>query len=434
MCRKSICGTVPCRTGSKEDALSDIVVGLDIGTSSERTVIGEFSEYGTLQITGVGTSPSTGLRKGVVVNIEATLRAISSAVESAEMMSGREVESCVTAVGGSQIEGLNSRGVVAVTSRGKDSREISREDIDRVIEAARAVVIPMDRQVLHVIPQSYIVDDQKGVRDPRDMIGVRLEAEVHIVTCSVTSSQNVVKCVNRAGYRVDSLVLKTLAATRAVMTEEERELGSVLIDLGAGTTDILVLMDGAPLCTTSVPLGGIQVTNDISIVKGISMETSERIKVNAGCCWAPLIENYEEVIIPGVGGRPPEAIPRTEICRIVQPRMEEIFQLAKDRITHLTNIRPLSGNVVLTGGGALLPGVVELASDIFDTPAVRIGIPGNLGGLIEEYRSPEFSTAVGLVLCGAENRVIGGDVPAPKESRGKAPGFGKFVDWLKEFF
>lgn len=415
--------------------MSDMVVGLDIGTSKIRVVIGEFSDNGVLQITGVGTSTSTGLRKGVVVNIEATLRAIASAIEAAEMMSGREVDSCVAGVGGSHVEGLNSRGVVAVTGRGKDSREIGEEDINRVIEAARAVVIPMDRQILHVIPQSYVVDDQKGVRDPRDMIGVRLEAEVHIITASVTSSQNVVKCVNRAGFKVEHLMLKGLAAAKAVTTEEERELGSILIDLGGGTTDILVFSEGTPVCTASIPVGGMQVTNDISIVKGVSLETAERIKLNAGACWLPLIEEHEEVIVPGLGGRPPEAIPRTAICDIIQPRMEEIFLLAKDKITHLSKTRQLAGNIVITGGAALMPGIVELASEIFETSAVRIGIPGNWGGLIDEYRSPEFATAVGLVLTGSESHIIKSDVHVRNENvRKPSQSFGKFVDWVKEFF
>ncbi|HPS45088.1 MAG TPA: cell division protein FtsA, partial [Treponemataceae bacterium] len=229
--------------------MSEVVVGLDIGTSRIRALIGEISDTGVFQITGVGTSPSTGLRKGVVVNIENTVRAIAQAVEAAEMMSGIEVTRCMIGIGGTHIDGLNSRGVVAVTGKGRDNREIGQEDINRVIDAAKAVVIPMDRQVLHVIPQSYIVDEQKGVRDPRNMIGVRLEAEVHIITGSVTSVQNMVKCVNRASLSVDEYMMHSLAAVKSVMTQDERELGSILIDLGGGTTDVLVMADGAPLLT-----------------------------------------------------------------------------------------------------------------------------------------------------------------------------------------
>jgi cell division protein FtsA len=373
------------------------------------------------------------LRKGVVVNIENTVRAVSQAIEAAEMMSGIEVTHCLIGIGGTHLDGLNSRGVVAVTGKGRENREIGQEDINRVIDAAKAVVIPMDRQVIHVIPQSYIVDEQRGVKDPRNMIGVRLEAEVHIITGSVTSVQNMVKCVNRVPLTVDEYMFHALAAVKSVMTEEERELGSVLIDLGGGTTDVLVMADGAPLLTAVLPVGGIQVTNDISIVKGISAETAERIKMDTGCCWMPLIEDNEEVILPGVGGRPPVVIPRTEICEIVQPRMAEIFTMIRDKIAPVTRSRQLSGNVVITGGGALLPGVVELASDIFNTQAVRIGIPGNFGGLTSEYRSPDYATVLGLVLSAFEKRNTGEAEPLSREMPNK-PVIGRIKAWLKEFF
>ena len=413
--------------------MSEVVVGLDIGTSRIRAVIGEISDAGVFQITGVGTSPSTGLRKGVVVNIENTVRAISQAIEAAELMSGIEVNRCMIGIGGTHIDGLNSRGVVAVTGKGRDNREIGQEDINRVIDAAKAVVIPMDRQVIHVIPQSYIVDEQRGVKDPRNMIGVRLEAEVHIITGSVTSVQNLVKCVNRASLSVDEYMFHALAAVKSVMSEEERELGSILIDLGGGTTDVLVIADGAPLLTAVLPVGGIQVTNDISIVKGISVETAERIKLDAGCCWLPLIEENEEVILPGVGGRPPVVIPRSEICEIVQPRMAEIFGMVREKIAPVLKSRQLSGNVIITGGGALLPGVVELASEIFQTQAVRIGLPGNFGGLTSEYRSPDYATVLGLVLDAQERRRVEPSEPAQHEKKNK-PGFDRIKLWFKEFF
>lgn len=413
--------------------MSEVVVGLDIGTSRIRAVIGEISDAGVFQITGVGTSPSTGLRKGVVVNIENTVRAISQAIEAAELMSGIEVNRCMIGIGGTHIDGLNSRGVVAVTGKGRDNREIGQEDINRVIDAAKAVVIPMDRQVIHVIPQSYIVDEQRGVKDPRNMIGVRLEAEVHIITGSVTSVQNLVKCVNRASLSVDEYMFHALAAVKSVMSEEERELGSILIDLGGGTTDVLVIADGAPLLTAVLPVGGIQVTNDISIVKGISAETAERIKLDAGCCWLPLIEENEEVILPGVGGRPPVVIPRSEICEIVQPRMAEIFGMVREKIAPVLKSRQLSGNVIITGGGALLPGVVELASEIFQTQAVRIGLPGNFGGLTSEYRSPDYATVLGLVLDSQERRRVEPSEPAQHEKKNK-PGFDRIKLWFKEFF
>lgn len=413
--------------------MSEVVVGLDIGTSRIRAVIGEISDTDVFQITGVGTSPSTGLRKGVVVNIENTVRAVSQAIEAAELMSGIEVARCMIGIGGTHIDGLNSRGVVAVTGKGRDNREIGQEDINRVIDAAKAVVIPMDRQVIHVIPQSYIVDEQRGIKDPRNMIGVRLEAEVHIITGSVTSVQNLVKCVNRANLSVDEYMFHSLAAVKSVMTEEERELGSILIDLGGGTTDVLVIADGAPLLTAVLPVGGIQVTNDISIVKGISVETAERIKLDAGCCWLPLIEENEEVILPGVGGRPPVVIPRSEICEIVQPRMAEIFAMVREKIAPVTKSRQLSGNVILTGGGALIPGIVELASEVFQTQAVRIGIPGNFGGLTGEYRSPDYATVLGLVLDAWERRDVATDEPEQHERKNK-PGLDRIKLWFKEFF
>ena len=348
-------------------------------------VIGERNEQGILEITGVGLCPSTGLRKGVVVNIEATLRAVATAIEAAEMMSGREVSDCWTGIGGSHIDGFNSRGVVAITGKKREPREIGPEDIARVIEAARAVVIPMDRQILEVIPQTYIVDDQKGIRDPLDMIGVRLESEVHIITCSVTSAQNLIKCVNRAGFKVTDLILQSLAAGRSILTPEEKDLGVVLIDLGGGTTDVLVYTDGAPYSTSTIPAGGTQVTNDISIIKNISFETAEKIKLDAGCCWEPLLEDDEEILVPGVGGRPPLPIPRSQLLTIIRPRMEEIFKIVKEKLDKLNLSRPLGGGVALTGGGAQLSGVVELANSILKLPA-RVGSPvpaPGLGGLVE---------------------------------------------------
>jgi cell division protein FtsA len=387
-----------------------LVVGLDIGTTKVCAVIGERNEQGIPEITGVGVSPSTGLRKGVVVNIEATLKASAAAIESAEMMSGREVHECWTGIGGSHIDGINSRGVVAITGKKRESgkkrntREIGPDDIARVIEAARAVVIPMDRRILEVIPQTYTVDDQKGIRDPLDMIGVRLEAEVHIITCSVTSAQNLIKCVNRAGFRVNDLVLHSLAAGRSVLTGEEKDLGVALVDLGGGTTDLLVYNEGAPYSTSTIPAGGVQVTSDISIIKNISFDTAEKIKIEAGCCWEAMLEGDEDIIVPGVGGRSPMSIPRSQIFTIIRPRMEEIFRMVKEKLDKLRFSRPLGGGVVLTGGGAQLQGVVDLASSMLELPA-RIGNPirgASLGGLVEEYCNPAYATAIGLMLEGGD--------------------------------
>jgi len=412
------------------------VAGLDIGTTKVCAVIGEVDENGALEITGVGTCPSTGLRKGVVVNIEATLRSVSQAIEAAEMMSGREIHETWIGIGGSHIDGINSRGVVAVTGKNRETREIGSDDIRRVLEAAQAVLIPMDRKLLEVIPQNYIVDDQKGILDPLNMIGVRLEAEVHIITCSTTGAQNLIKCVNRAGFRVKDLILQTLAAGRSVLTSDEKELGVALVDLGGGTTNVLVYSGGAPYSISTIPAGGAQVTSDISIIKNISFETAEKIKLDAGCCWEPFLEEDDEIIVPGVGGRPPQAIPKSRILAIIRPRMEETFKLVKEKLDKLSFSRPLGGGVVLTGGGAQLLGATELASQVFNLP-VRVGIPLPVGGLVEDYRSPAFATAVGLVLEGYERELKagarpGGDVRAGGKET--TPLWLKLKKWFEQEF
>ena len=417
---------------------NQVIAALDIGSTCVRVIICERDENGILEIIGVGSRPSTGLRKGVVVNIEATLRAITAAIEDAEMMSGLEVHDCWTGIGGNHINGLNSRGVVGVAGKKRDTREISQEDIERVIEAAKAVVIPTDRQILEVIPQNYKVDDQKGIRNPLDMIGVRLECEVHIITCTVTGAQNLVKCVNRAGFRVNELILQTLAAGRAVLTQEEMELGVMLVDLGGGTTDVLVYVEGTPYSTYTIPAGGTQVTNDISIIKNVSIDNAEKIKIDAGCCWDALLDDDEEVIVPGVGGRPPISIPRSQILTIIKPRMEEIFKMIRQHLDTLNPVRPLGGGVVLTGGGAQLAGVVELANQILKLPA-RLGSPipvRELGGLVEEYRTPAFATAIGLVLEGEKRSGAGTEHGSEirKGEKKSAALIEKLKAWLKEEF
>jgi cell division protein FtsA len=402
------------------------IAALDIGTTAVTAAIAEFNEKDELEITGLGMAPSSGLRRGVVINIEATLRSVAQAVEAAEQMAGREIDGVVTGIAGGHIEGINSRGVVAVTGRG---REITNEDVARVIDAAKAVVIPMDREVIHVIPQEFIVDEQGGVRNPIDMIGVRLEAEVHIITGSVTTAQNLVKCINRAGFRVDDIVLESLAAARSVLTEDEKELGVLLVDLGGGTTDMLLFREGAPYYTNVLPVGGAQVTGDLSIMLKTPTESAETIKREAGCCYQPLVEPGEPVIIPGVGGRPPASIDREEICRIIQPRVAETMEMVRDRVESKNYLRYLGAGVVLTGGGALLPGAVELAQDIFGTSA-RIGHPGNLGGIGSVYQSPEFSTVIGLALHAASRSSTEPSV-AERGQRGFLSGVGR---WLRNFF
>jgi len=411
-----------------------LVAGLDIGTTKVCAVIGELNENGTLEITGVGTCPSTGLRKGVVVNIEATLRSVSQAIEAAEMMSGREIHEAWTGIGGSHIDGINSRGVVAVTGKNRETREIGSDDIKRVMEAAQAVLIPMDRKLLEVIPQNFIVDDQKNIQDPLNMIGVRLEAEVHIITCSTTGAQNLIKCVNRAGFRVKDLILQTLAAGRAVLTPEEKELGVAVVDLGGGTTNVLIYSNGTPYSIYTIPAGGTQVTSDISIIRNLSFETAEKIKLDAGCCWEPFLEDDDEIIVPGVAGRAPQAIPKSQILAVIRPRMEETFKLVKEKLDKLSFSRPLGAGLVLTGGGAQLLGAAELATHVFNLP-VRVGIPLPVGGLVEDYRSPAFATAVGLVLEGYDRERKDGARPSGDQIGKGTKVWDKLKDWFeKEFF
>jgi cell division protein FtsA len=382
-------------------ARDDLIVGLDIGTSKVCAIVAQIGHEGRLEIIGVGTTPSRGLRRGVVINIDATVRSLLNAVEAAEMMSGREVTGAFAGIAGGHIEGINSRGVVAVT--GKD-REITREDVERVIDAAKAIVIPMDREVVHVIPQEFTVDQQDGVRDPVGMMGVRLEAEVHIITGAVSSAQNIIRCINRAGFKADDIVLEPLAAAAAVLSKDEQELGVLLVDIGGGTTDILVYLDGAPYQTGVLALGGDQVTSDISIMLKTPLEVAERLKHEAGSCHPDDLDDREiEASIPGVGGRPARPIKRSRLTEIIRPRMTEVFGMVKDQLDRSGHLKLLSGGAVLTGGGALLPGAAELATEVLGLPA-RIGYPTPLGGLVEEYRSPQFATGVGLVMYGHGKR------------------------------
>ncbi len=380
------------------------IVGLDIGTNEIRVAIGEIDpDTGNLQIAGTASKKSAGLRNGVIVNIEDAKNAIKEAIDAAEQNAGTTVESVITAIGGSQIESQNSRGTVPVSSANKSIKEISRSDVERVIECATAIKVPDDREKLHVIPQNYIVDGVGGIQDPIHRMGTRLEAEVHIVTASKTIIQNIRTCISRADYILDGVMLKTLAQTQSVCHQDEMELGSIIIDLGAGTTDVLLLLHGAPIGTFSIPVGGNLVTNDISVVAGISINEAEKIKVNNGCCWIENItsENDIDVLIPGVGGRPPTAMKKSYLTQIIQARMEQIFTLVRASLVKNTNnsIKELSGNIILTGGGAMMNGVVELAQKVFHTTAVRLGVPENLGGIEENYRRPDYATVIGLVLA-----------------------------------
>ena len=411
-------------------ASEDLIVGLDIGTTKVCVIIGQIGEQGTVEITGVGITPSRGLRRGVVINIDATVKAIASAMEEAEMMSGREVQNVYAGIAGGHIEGVNSRGVVAVTGK---KREIDKDDIDRVIDAARAIVIPMDREVLHVIPQEYIVDGQSGIRSPQGMIGVRLEAEVHIVTGAVSSAQNIIRCVNRAGFKVNDIVLEPIAAARSVLTNDEKELGVLLVDLGGGTTDVLVYHEGVPYHTEVLALGGDHVTSDLSIMLRTPSEAAEQIKREAACCFQPALDEPDaETSIPGVGGRPPHIVTRRELAEIIQPRMSEMLSSVKNQIEAAGYLTRLSGGVVLTGGGALMPGTAELASEVFGLPA-RIGYPARLGGLVPEYHSPIFATGVGLVQYGASRQGVE-QLNMNTSEAGFTSVWARMRKWFGEFF
>lgn len=389
--------------------MSDIIASLDIGTGNIRVIIAEISETGNLQIIGFGSAPSTGLKKGIVVNIENTVQGINCALEAAEMMSGMEISLCHSGIGGSHIEGINSKGVYPISDKGGGSREIDYDDITSVINSAKAVVIPLDRKIIRVIPQTYTVDQQTDIKDPYNMIGVRLEAEAHIITGSVTAIQNIVRCIERANIGVSKMMYNGLAAVKAVMTKEEQELGSLLIDIGAGVTDVVVMHGGAPLFTSVIPAGGDLVTKDLAVIKKISFESAEEIKISDGCCWHELLEGGEEIILPGMGGRSPIIISRTDMCDILQMRMAEIFYIIKNKIESLIKNKPLNGNIILCGGGAMLSGCVELASYIFETASVRVGFPGVIGGISGEYRRPDFASSIGLILEASENIEMNGN-------------------------
>jgi cell division protein FtsA len=371
----------------------NIVVGLDIGTTKICAVVSEVrEETATVDIIGIGTSHSRGLKKGIVVNIESTVESIKRAVEEAELMSGVEINAVYTGIAGSHIRGFNSRGVIGV----KD-HEVRKTDIRRVIEAAKAVAIPMDREVLHVLPQAFVVDDQEGIKDPLGMSGVRLEAEVHIITGAVTSAQNIVKCVNRAGLEVLDIILQPLASGEAVLTSEEKELGVAVVDIGGGTTDLAIFVEGSIWHSAVLAIGGNHLTNDVAVGLRTPAQEAERIKIRYGCAKTSMVRDEETVEVPSVGGRPPRKLSRTLLAEIIEPRAEEIFTLVAREIRRAGYEEKIAAGVVLTGGTAMLEGLVDVAERILDLP-VRRGIPVNVGGLVDVVSSPMYATGVGLIL------------------------------------
>lgn len=372
-----------------------IVVGLDIGTTKIAAIIAEVSGR-DVKILGVGKYPSVGLKRGMVVNIDQTVESIKKAMQQAELMAGVRAESVYVGIAGDHVRGINSHAVVAV---GRQDHEITEDDVRRVIDAAKAVTMPMDREIIHVIPQEFIVDNQEGIRNPIGLTGTRLEVEAHVVTGAVASAQNTCRCVQRAGFRVKDLVLQPLASSYAVLEREEQELGVALVDIGGGTTDIAVFFDGSIRSTDMIGLAGQVVTNDVSICLKTANERAEEIKTKHGCAFAQLVAEEDIISIPMVGGRQPREISRKYLAKIIEARMTEIFNLVQFNLTENKLISVMNAGLVLTGGGSLLPGTEELAAEIFKMP-VRTGIPSGLGGLMGEASSPVFATSVGLIHYG----------------------------------
>ncbi len=377
---------------------NDLLVGLDVGTTKICAVVAERTENGA-EIVGIGTHPSHGLRKGVVVDIDSTVRSIKHAVEEAEMMADCEITSVYAGIAGGHIRAFNSHGVVAVKNG-----EVGDHDIRRVIDAAKAVAIPMDREVIHVIPQEFMIDDQDGIREPLGMHGVRLEANVHIVSAAVTSAQNIVKCANQAGLNVSDIVLEPLASAKAVLGEDERELGVCMIDIGGGTTDIAVFQSGSIKSTAVLGLGGFHLSNDIAVGLRTPFDEAERIKKKFGVASARYLSSDDVLTVSSVGGRRPREISRKILCEIIEPRVEEILSLARSEILKAGATDQMPSGVVLTGGASALDGLPELAEEIFEAP-VRLGRSMNIGGLRDVVNNPMYATGVGLVLFGFAQRV-----------------------------
>lgn len=375
----------------------NIIVGLDIGTTKICAVVGEVAGD-KINIVGIGTHPSIGLRKGVVVNIESTVESIQKAIEEAELMAGCEISSVYAGIAGGHITGFNSRGIVAIKGP-----EVTQQDVDRVIDAARAVAIPMDREVIHVIPQEFMIDEQGGIQNPVGMSGVRLEAKIHIVTGAVTSAHNIVKSANRAGLDVCDIVLEPLASGEAVLTNEEKDLGTALLDLGGGTSDLAIFSGKNIKHTFVLALGGNNLTNDISIGLRASMADAETIKKKYGTCISRNVSADETIDVPGMGGRKPRKLQRQILGEILEPRMEEIFSLIKREIYRAGMEKIITSGVVLTGGTSLLEGVTDIAESVFDLPT-RLGMPRGISGLTDVVNNPMYATGVGLVLYGARNQ------------------------------
>lgn len=375
----------------------NLLVGLDIGTSKVVAIVGECGLDGRIEVIGIGSHPSRGLKKGVVVNIESTVQSIQRAVEEAELMAGCEIHSVYTGIAGSHVRSLNSHGIVAIRDK-----EVTAGDVERVIDAAKAVAIPADQKILHVLPQEFIIDNQEGIHDPIAMSGVRLEAKVHIVTGADSAAQNIVKCVQRCGLNVEDIVLEQFASSFAVLTEDEKELGVCLVDIGGGTTDLALFSQGAIRHTAVIPIAGDQVTNDIAVSMRTPTQYAEDIKLRYACALSQLANPDETIEVPSVGDRPPRRLARQTLAEIVEPRYEELFGLIRDELRRSGFEEAIAAGVVLTGGSSKMEGAVELAEEIFHMP-VRLGVPQHVEGLVDVVSNPIHSTGVGLLLYARAN-------------------------------
>ncbi len=399
-----------------------LIVGLDIGTSKVVALVGEVAADGAIELLGVGSQPSRGLKKGVVVNIESTVQSIQRAVEEAELMAGCEIHSVYAGIAGSHVRSLNSHGVVAIRDR-----EVTQHDVDHVIDAAKAVAIPADQKILHVLPQEFIIDGQEGIRDPIGMSGVRLEAKVHIVTGAESAAQNIEKCIQRCGLSVDDVVLEQLASSFATLTEDEKELGVCLVDIGGGTTDLAVFADGAIRHTAVIPIAGDQVTNDIAVSMRTPTHYAEEIKVRFACALSQLANPDESIEVPSVGERPARRLARQTLAEIVEPRYEELFGLVRDELRRSGFEETIAAGIVLTGGSAKMEGAIELAEEVFHVP-VRLGMPQHVQGLTDVVRNPIYSTGVGLLLYARDNAVPG------NRARGIGGNAKTTIDRMKSWF
>lgn len=375
----------------------NLIVGLDIGTSKVVAIVGEVTPENDIEIIGIGSHPSRGLKKGVVVNIESTVQSIQRAVEEAELMAGCQIHSVYAGIAGSHIRSLNSHGIVAIRDK-----EVSSSDVERVIDAARAVAIPADQRILHIIPQEFLIDNQEGIQEPVGMSGVRLESKVHMITGAVSAAQNIVKCVRRCGLEVDDIILEQMASSYAVLTEDEKELGVCLVDIGGGTTDIAVFTEGSIRHTAVIPIAGDQVTNDIAVALRTPTQYAEEIKKKYACALTQLASADETIEVPSVGDRPPRQLARQTLAEVVEPRYEELMILVQAELRRSGFEDLVAAGVVLTGGSSKMEGLIELAEEIFHVP-VRLGLPQYVAGLVDIVQNPIYATGVGLLLFGQQN-------------------------------